>query len=55
MENLDVDVADELMKKLQQYQYTDEINSKVEKLAITVVNLDSEGASALIEELRQEL
>ena len=55
MENIDIDAADEAMKRLRQYQYADEIQSKVEQLAATVVNLDSEGASLLIEELRNVL
>ena len=52
MENMDIDEADETMKRLRQYQFADEIQSKVEQLGVAVVNLDSEGAGSLIEELR---
>lgn len=55
MENMDIDAADEIMKQLRQYQYADEIHSKVEQLAVTVVNLDCDGANVLIEELLSKL
>ena len=51
MDTMDIDMADELMKELKQYKYEDEVSQKIENLGTAVVNLDSETAIELIEEI----
>lgn len=55
MEFLDVDTADELMNDLRHYQYSEEISIKMEELSQSVVNLDSEGAAILVEEILSKI
>lgn len=45
MENMDVDMADDLMKELRQYQYEETLGEKIENLATAVVNLDSDSVA----------
>ena len=52
MEMMDVDTADELMKELRQYRYSDTISEKIDELGVAVVNLDSEAAMELAEEIK---
>lgn len=57
MQQMDIDQADQLMKQLQEYAYSDEINQSVKKLAEAVTNLDAEEADQigdlLIEQLKR--
>lgn len=55
MENMDIDAADETMKQLQQYQFGETIQEKIEQLAVAVVNLDGESVNSLIDELLCEV
>lgn len=49
MEILDVDLADEQMRELRQYQYPDTVSEKMGALSTAVVNLDSQKADELID------
>lgn len=53
MDMMDIDMADEIMKELRSYQYSDEITLKMEKLGAAVVNLDVLSASDVIDEIIQ--
>lgn len=55
MENLDIDLADEVMNKLRQYKYISKVQADMDRLSTCVVNLDSEQAQTLIEEIMNEL
>ena len=55
MDNMDVDAADEIMKSLKQYNYSDEVTSLMDKLATAVINLDSFEANDIIDELESKL
>lgn len=54
MEFMDIDKADEVMKELRSYRFSEEITEKVEKLGAAVVNLDVETVNELIDELRSD-
>ena len=47
MQQMDIDQADKLMLQLQEYEYTDEMEQNVRKLAEAVTNLDAEEADEL--------
>ena len=47
----DIDVMDEMMKKLEGFQYPDQVQNKIEKLSVFVTNMDCEQADIIIEEL----
>ncbi len=51
-EECDMDVMDEMMEKLQEYQYPDDIQEDIEKLSVFVTNLDSEHIISLIEHIK---
>lgn len=51
MDMMDIDMADEIMKELRGYQYSEAINEKVESLGAAVVNLDVEKANKVINEI----
>lgn len=51
MNEMDIDLADDIMKSLKVYQYNRIISDKVEQLAVAVVNLDAETAIAIIEDI----
>ena len=51
MDMMDIDMADEIMKELRGYQYSEVINEKVESLGAAVVNLDVEKANRVINEI----
>lgn len=51
MDTMDIDMADDLMKELKQYRYTEEVAKKMENLGTAVVNLDSETVIELVEEI----
>ena len=55
MDEMDVDTADELMKQLNRYQYTPEVQADMDRLAVCVMNLDSEQAAGIIEGLMNKL
>lgn len=48
MDMMDIDMADEIMKELRGYQYSEGINEKMESLGTAVVNLDSVLAQDII-------
>ena len=51
MDFMDIDKADEIMKELRSYQYSEEITQKMESLGAAVVNLDGMTATDLIDEI----
>ena len=51
MDFMDIDKADEIMKELRSYQYSEEIAQKMESLGAAVVNLDGMTATDLIDEI----
>ncbi len=53
MDMMDIDMADEIMKELRSYQYSDEITVKMENLGAAVVNLDALTATDVIDEIIQ--
>ncbi len=55
MEMMDIDLADELVKTLSGYKYSEEVSTKIEELSTAVVNLDSDLAGTLIEDIKDML
>ncbi len=55
MEFMEIDKADEIMKTLHTYQYSDEISDSMEKLSAAVVNLDSELVVELIDQILNKI
>ena len=55
MDNLDIDIADEIMNQLRQYEYSPEVQEDMEQLSVHVVNLDSEQAQEVIDMLISKL
>ena len=51
-EECDMDVMDEMMEKLQEYQYPGDIQADIEKLSVFVTNLDSEHIISLVEHIK---
>ena len=52
MENLDTDVADNIMEELEKYSYGDENNQIIKDLAVAVRNLDIDESLQLIDDWR---
>ena len=52
MDFMDIDMADEIMKEIRSYEYSDEISDKIESLGVSVVNLDVDAVNELIDEIR---
>ncbi len=55
MEFMDIDKADELMKELRSYSFSEKVTGKIESLGAAVVNLDVEVATELIEEIDRDI
>ena len=51
MEIMDIDGADEIMKELKNYEYSENIDEKIESLGAAVVNLDVEAVNALVDDI----
>lgn len=51
MEELDIDISDQNMKQLRQYEYPKHLETLMKQLDDAVVNLDSDQAAVLIEEI----
>ena len=51
MEDMDIDVSDETMEELRQYEFPEDMRAVIDKLGSAVVNLDSDRAVELTEEL----
>ena len=52
MEFMDIDTADELIKELRNYKFTEDMAEKVESLGAAVVNLDTVSANNIIDEIK---
>ena len=55
IEEMDIDLMDEIMEKLEGFEYSDQIQGSMEKLSVYVTNMDSEQADILIEELMNQV
>ena len=55
MEEMDIDAMDESMAKLEEFQYTEDVQANIEELSICVTNLDSEQAESLIETIKEQV
>ena len=55
MEEMDIDSMDENMAKLEEYQYSEEVQENIEKLSVLVTNMDSDEAVKLIEKIKNEI
>ena len=51
MEELDIDIMDETMEKLEGFTYPAELQESIEKLSVYVMNMDSEEGILQIKEL----
>lgn len=51
MEDMDIDLMDELMAKLEGFAYPEEIQSRITRLSAMVINMDSIQAGELIDEI----
>jgi len=54
-EECDMDVMDEMIEKLQAFQYPEEVQENIEKLSVYVTNLDCEHIVSLISEIKNLL
>ena len=52
MDFMDIDMADEIMKEIRAYEYSDEIGEKIESLGASVVNLDVDAVNEMIDEIK---
>ena len=50
----DIDVMDEVMKRLESFIYPENIAANMEKLSVLVTNMDCDGASDRIEAIKSE-
>lgn len=55
MEEMDVDLADDIIKSLKSYEYSPEVADKIKKLSVAVVNLDTDGAIEIITEIDAQI
>ena len=55
MLEMDIDSMDENMKKLNEYQYSDEVKSDMDKLSICVTNMDTDEGIHIIEKLQKDM
>ena len=55
MEDLDVDIADEIIKQIQCYEIPDNLKGLVKQLASAVMNLDIQMEDEIVKKLREEI
>lgn len=55
MEIMDIDMADALVKELQQYQYQEDISQKMELLASAVMNLDIDNVAEITQNMIEQI
>ena len=55
LEDFDVDAADDIMKKITSYSYTDKINEYVKELSGAVADLDGDVAEEIMKGIEEEL
>lgn len=55
MDSFDMETADETMKKLEAYDYPDNLLRYIERLSGMVLNLDNDGARECIENIKEQL
>lgn len=55
MLEMDIDGMDANMEKLQAYQYTEEVQSNMEKLSVLVTNMDMDETISLIERITEQI
>lgn len=55
LEDMDVDTADDIVDKLKKYEFTDELEPLMDKLATAVMNLDAQEEKAAAQQIMAEL
>ncbi|MDD6571484.1 MAG: hypothetical protein PUF12_03740, partial [Thermoflexaceae bacterium] len=55
MEDLDVDIADEIIKQIQCYEIPDYLKELTDQLASAVMNLDIQMEHEIVKKLREEM
>ena len=55
MEEMDIDTADEIMKRIQGYEVPDKLSDLIEQLAAAVINLDIQTEHGIVEKLWEEI
>lgn len=55
LEEMDVDAADEIMAYLKQFEYTPDVTDLFDQLSIKVLNLETEEAVELIEQIKNQI
>lgn len=55
IEDMDIDKMDELMLKLEAFKYPEVIQEKINKLSVSVTNMDNQQGNALIEEIFDDI
>ena len=54
-EDFDVDAADDIMKKIKSYSYSDKIDEYVKDLSGAVADLDEDAANEIMKSIEEEL
>ncbi|MGN1313861.1 MAG: response regulator [Lachnospiraceae bacterium] len=54
LEEMDIDLMDQLMEKLEEFSYPEQIQSDIERLSVLITNLDVEQAEKIIESLQNQ-
>ena len=55
MEDMDIDTADDVMKQIESFHYSNNILDNIQKLGRAVTNLDNEAVDIHIEEIKQQI
>lgn len=55
LEELDMDAMDQCMEKIEEFPVSEEISGLIEELGAHVINMDTEKAIPLVEELRKKV
>ena len=55
MQEMDIDNADQVMSQLREYEYSEEINQNIQKLAEAVTNLDTEETERIADLLMEQI
>ena len=55
LEEMDIDMADELIKYIKQFEYDEAVSPLVEKLALKVFNLESDDAAVIIQQIKEKV
>lgn len=53
LEEMDIDLMDQIMERLEQFSYPEQIQAEIKRLSVQITNLDVEQATKIIESLQQ--